>query len=91
MANRRIVCAALRDPETGIVILGPRHFDPTMQYQLQHAYPELRTRAMKLEQGFIDQHGRFLDRVESLAIAKAEGQILQKTGCDSELFSEDLY
>ena len=45
-------------------------------------------------QGFVDQHGIFMDREEALQIAKKAGQLNVdriKTWPDDELFSEDLY
>lgn len=46
----------------------------------------------KVEQGFIDQFGKFLTRAQAYKIANKNGQILDTSramkGC---LFSEDLY
>jgi hypothetical protein len=41
-------------------------------------------------QGFITTTGRFVDRVEGLAIAEREGQIIHKHPPFDELLSEDL-
>lgn len=43
------------------------------------------------EQGFVTTTGRFVDRREAAAIAKAAGQIKEKTGPDDVLFSEDVW
>lgn len=46
------------------------------------------------EQGFIDNFGIFMDRVEALAVAKASGQPLdmkRNGGSGDELYSEGLY
>lgn len=43
------------------------------------------------EQGFLTTKGRFVDREEGLRIATAAGQIDEKHGNASQLFSEDLW
>lgn len=44
------------------------------------------------EQGFITNYGRFVDRKEALAIAKANNQIINDIGYEpDELYSEMLY
>lgn len=46
----------------------------------------------ELEQGFITNKGRFVDRKEALAIAKANNQIICDIGYEpKELYSEMLY
>lgn len=42
-------------------------------------------------QGFITNVGRFVGRVEALAIAKAAGQTILKHGNPDVLYSEDLW
>lgn len=42
-------------------------------------------------QGFVTSTGRFVDRKEALAIAKAAGQIIKKQGNANNLYSEDLW
>lgn len=85
--QRRVVCAALATG--GFIVLGPRHFDQTMQGQLSQANVPV----LPCEQGFIDQWGKFMNRKEAFEVATAAGQILQKTGNpdSKELFSEDIY
>lgn len=87
--NRRIVCAALYYAAAGgITVIGPRHFDSTMHRQI---------RLMNLvnthcEEGFIDQHGSFLNRVDARKIAVAADQIIRRVGGDElKLYSENLY
>lgn len=86
-SQRRVVCAALRSPNS--LILGPRHFDKTMHDQIKQGSIAIEV----CEQGFIDQWGKFMNREEALAVAMAANQILIKTGGanSEELFSEDLY
>lgn len=43
------------------------------------------------EQGFVTNFGRFVDREEGLAIARASSQIKQKHGNQNLLFSEDMW
>lgn len=42
-------------------------------------------------QGFVTDTGRFVDRKEALAIAKAANQLIRKTSPEYLLFSEDLW
>jgi len=42
-------------------------------------------------QGFITNTGRFVGREEACVIARAAGQILEKTPPGNKLFSEDLW
>lgn len=89
----RVVCAAVSvwDHLNGpLVITGARHFDLLMHRQIarMNLNPAL---VREAEQGFIDNHGCFLDRKEALAVAKAAGQLIRKTQPEDELFSEDLY
>ena len=43
------------------------------------------------DQGFVTSDGRYVDRIEGLAIAKAAGQIAFKHGNPDRLYSEDLW
>jgi hypothetical protein len=43
------------------------------------------------KQGFTTSYGRFLDRIDALAIAKAANQPIRKNGNIRELYSEDLW
>ena len=87
--NRRIVCAALRDGD-GRIVCGPRHFDGTMMEQIKDRPNKDAWRTS--EQGFIDQHGKFLTREEAFVIAASERQILREVGGNGiDLYSENLY
>ncbi len=84
--GRRIVCAAIRFSD-GDVVVGPRHFCPTMREQLSHIDDKSRP-----EEGFIDQHGVYLSREEAWAVADEAGQIIRRCGGDeNKLYSENLY
>ncbi len=72
--QRRVVCAALK--KGAVISCGPRHFDTMMHEQIAHVGINMRD----AEQGFIDQWGKFMDRVEALEVAKTANQILVKTG-----------
>lgn len=93
---RRIVCAAIRAAD-GEVILGIRHYSADMHRQL-----EQRADGMKFyrrhgdDQGFVDQHGKYLTREQAYLVAQAAGQIVRPEHCrDSnrgpQLYSEGLY
>lgn len=43
------------------------------------------------DQGFLTNTGRFVDRKEGCTIARAANQIVQKTGPEEILFSEDMW
>lgn len=95
--SRRVVCAANRYPD-GFIICGARHYDMIMFAQIKESG---RSRLDgydakgKIEQGFIDQYGTFMDRMEAWHVAEAAGQIIHRAGADGPnrngLFSENLY
>lgn len=90
--KRRIVCAAIRNKRDGSLILGPRHFDATMRDAIKESK---RMTWNNADQGFIDQHGKFLTREEAYMVANAAGQIISQVGGDSAnggtLYSENIY
>jgi len=88
--DRRVVCAALRHRESGLVICGARHFDIVMR-KLIDAFDDW-DGWNNSEDGFIDQYCKFLTREEALEIAKRNDQILHDIECcKGYLFSEHLY
>lgn len=89
--QRRVVCAAIRLDDK--LVVGPRHWDGVMHSQCDTATRIANhDKHEKEEQGFIDQHGVFMDRREAWKVADAAGQILFRCGGDGErLFSENLY
>lgn len=82
--QRRVVCAAIR--RFGLIICGARHFDPIMREVLK----DLDAGGIGFDQGFIDQHGVFMNRKESWVVAEAAGQIVNRS-TPGTLFSENLY
>lgn len=95
--GRFVVCAACRYGD--LIIAGARHFDRVMHTQLKYIKEDrlLDFEAEgRVEEGFIDQFGVFMDRSEAYQIALAGGQLNTrrlKSGNNgsTELFSEDLY
>lgn len=91
---QRVVCAALRHEEGGIII-GPRHFDATMHRLIEGTGGDWN----RAEQGFIDQFGNFLTREEAWWVAVVRDQIIRFVGnqtpesrrAGDELYSENLY
>ncbi len=81
-----VVCAACR--HNNLIIAGARHFDSVMRSQMKAAGIDT---AIHWEQGFIDQFGNFLTRVQAKKMAEDRGQILEGEGKYADLFSEDLY
>jgi hypothetical protein len=86
--QQRIVCAANRDPQTGLVVCGARHFDNVMRRVIEQS--NIPCKNMHWEQGFIDNRGEYLSRERAMEIAVAAGQYV-KIGHEVELYSEDLY
>jgi hypothetical protein len=87
---RSVVCAANKYGD--LVFVGVRHFCPVMQFNMRgHDIPALRKEHGEM-QGFIDQHGVFMDRNEAAIVAKESGQLARYGDvCPDVLFSEDLY
>ena len=85
---RRVVCAAIRAPD-GEVLIGVRHYDVGMCGSI-----EARCDGKKFEnrigpdQGFVDQFGTFMNRVDAFEVAVKAGQTNAR---GPALYSEDLY
>lgn len=90
--TRVVVCAA--NKYGPMVFTGIRHFCPVMRQNMTgHNISALRDQLGEV-QGFVDQHGVFMDRREALDVATAAGQINRfrpKGHPVDKLFSEDLY
>ncbi len=91
--NDRIVCAAIRHPETQQIICGARHYDTLMRaIILLLPEQERQTWYKEAEQGFVtNRFGRFVDRKEGWIIAEAAGQIIREVAPKGTLYSENLY
>lgn len=90
---RVVVCAACKLPDSDLIFCGPRHFDSTMWKQIEAA--NMLDEANKMDQGFIDQYGEFMNREEAMIVAKnARQPIDYEHGCGRSftiLYSEGLY
>lgn len=91
--QRIVVCAANKFDD--LVIPSARHFDTGMNRILDY-FPEhpANDPANQMLEGFVDQHGMWMDRGEALEVATVAKQINKrrpKTSPDYVLFSEDLY
>jgi len=88
-----IVCAAnlFLDLENNqVIITGARHWDYVMRGQ----YIRMKDKIIgkEIEQGFIDQFGKFYGRKEALIIARENNQVrFELDHNPKELFSEMLY
>jgi hypothetical protein len=90
LSPARVVCAAIRRKDTGDVIIGARHYDRAMLDAIAARNEAMQWRSA--EQGFIDQHCRFLTREEAWKIADANGQIFRdRDWITGSLHSEHLY
>lgn len=90
--TRLVVCAANKYGDR--VFTGIRHFCPIMVKNMKDYDIPLMRRLDGEIQGFVDQHGVFMDRFEALIVATEAGQInryREKTTPIDRLFSEDLY
>lgn len=100
-----IVCAAIKfwhknqkDINLGrngteLIIPMVRHYSPDGREVIESLQPVFEEMELKeIEQGFITNLGRFVDRKEALQIAKANNQIRNDLGYEpDELYSEMLY
>lgn len=87
--QRLIVCAAMRSEKTGLIVIGVRHYDRLMLQQIAMAGG--REALGRMHQGFIDQKGVFLDRLEAWTVAEAADQIRFRDFDNGTLYSENLY
>lgn len=88
-SEQRVVCAACRWPD-GHIILGIRHYSPDMRLSI--ALQGYNPVEQGIEQGFVDQRGRFLTRQEAYEIAERQGQYKPYPPFTrGTLYSEDLY
>ena len=90
-SNQVIVCAACRHED--VIFAGPRHYDAVMHSQIKKAGLTC-IQSCLVEQGFINQFGEFLTRVEAMEVVKKSGQpfdIKRNGGYNDRLFSEGLY
>ena len=98
MAQRRVVCAAIRAAD-GDLLLGIRHYSADMHEQIeQRANGWKFLHRLDDDQGFVDQHGVYMTREEAWVVADASMQIARPSGNRWnpssgrwELFSEGLY
>lgn len=91
-AVRKVVCAACYEPESGIIFCGPRHFDEVMRAQVEAA--GMMDRSGNMIQGFVDQHGIFMERELALVVVLMSGQPfdpVRNGGNGLDLYSEGLY
>lgn len=89
----KIICAALQIVETGKVYYGHRHNHAIEAANSALSWTMNRQEISKLEkiQGFVTSNGKFVNREEAWAIAKNANQIIQTSGSEGTLYSEDLY
>ena len=82
-----VVCAANKFGD--VILCGARHWDKIMHKQADMM--DLKT--VHHEQGFINQFGEFLTRIEALEVVKNSGQAfdVERNGSTLELYSEGLY
>jgi hypothetical protein len=88
-----IVCAANKVGDTGLILVGTRHWDSLMtaQWRVVKGLPEFKEVTYdNIEQGFLDRNRNFLTREEAYQRVIETGQPV--VGEDwGELYSENLY
>lgn len=97
MLTNQQIGAALR-ADDGSLTIGIRHYSADMVVQITRLGPEgekFHHRHGK-DQGFVDQHGVYMDRYEAYSVAQAAGQIAYPDACTQgskgcKLYSEGLY
>lgn len=94
---RRVVCAAIRAAD-GEVLLGIRHYSRDMREQISKRVDGAKfTHRHDEDQGFVDQNGAFMSRVEAAQVAMQAGQFIYLANCgidldgNLKLYSEGLY
>ena len=94
--KRRVVAAAIRAPD-GTLLVGIRHYSQDMVDQIEKRVDGNKFKHRHDEdQGFVDQHGKWLSRHEAYAVALAANQIVRPSACGQDLdgmklYSEGLY
>lgn len=87
-----IVCAANKDPDSGVVYPCVRHGCEIFWGLIDDKYNDPNKSCVHFEQGFLTNKYRFVDRLEAYKIAMDNNQIkrLCPTG-SNQLYSEMLY
>jgi len=102
---RLVVCAAVRNVHTQVVVCGARHGDCLNAAVRYGLYPNPVSGDPDWEMGFVDQDNKFMNRQEAWLVADAAGQIRRPKGYERHykdhrppgigdqrlLFSENLY
>lgn len=92
--NEFIICAAIKNEETGKIHYGHRHNHCLDASNGELSWTMNRQQICKVErtQGFITNQNRFVGREEALIIALDNNQVLDKKEIrGNQLYSEDLY
>lgn len=85
---RRVVCAAIR-AEDGELLLGIRHYSPDMRRQIkQRKDGEKFNHRLDEDQGFVDQWGNWISRIDAYQIALATDRLTFPEAC-ADRFDED--
>ncbi len=87
----RIVCAAIRHKESGLIIAGARHYDPIMTGVLFTLGYSLENKPTGFTTGFITNKGEYLDREQAWIVAEAASQIRHRVSTEGTLYSECLF
>lgn len=88
----RMVASPANIAADGTIFLGIRHYCPLMSQNID-AWQEVNGICKgPMKQGYVDQHGTFMDRKLAMKVAVAQCQVKRSIGYDGDdLFSEHLY
>jgi hypothetical protein len=88
--TQRVICAAMQNKHTRVVLCSVRHYDGIIHMALNNYLTDHNPEDWI--QGFVDNKGNFLTREEAHKVASAANQIIRRCGGDEvRLFSENLY
>lgn len=87
-----VVCAAVRNLRTGVILPGVRHWSSDMKTLAGHLSAVNGFWKKEAEEGFLTNKGEFLTREQAWIIAEKAGQIRPHPSVKpGTLHSEDLY
>lgn len=89
LARGRIAGVAIRHGDRVYACMAPSRHSDIMRALAATEGPM--SMAAFGDQGFVTYGGKFLDRYQALQVARAESQLIRKTGNSNELYSEDLW
>ena len=89
--KRIVIAAAVQDPEGKVTsLLPPKRHHHIMASLIRYSGGFI-IRVPQVEQGFLDNYGKFMTCEEAFDVANVAGQFTKKPLAPPRLFSEDLW